>query len=108
VARRKRGRPPRQWKWLVHDVDCIRRERGCSVQDACGYLADGAFSEILPVRLPPDVIVTVNGREFLDSLGPCKIVWGKWKGMKIKTLERKYHLTKARVNGNLPQKNRPD
>jgi hypothetical protein len=47
----RRGRPPPQWRWLVHDVDCVRNERGCSVLDACGYLADGEFAETLHVFL---------------------------------------------------------
>jgi hypothetical protein len=37
-------------------------------------------------------------------LGRCKVVWGKWKGMDIKTLERKYFLEKARLNGRRPEK----
>ena len=74
----------------MHDVDRVRERRDCSVLDACGYLADGEFSETLPVR--------ING----VSLGWRKIVWGKWKGMDIQTLERKYYLEKARENARRP------
>jgi hypothetical protein len=100
----RRGRPPRDWRWLVHDVDCVREQRDCSILDACGYLADGAFSETLHVSLPANVIAKVGDRVFFDSLGPCKVVWGKWKGMNVRTLERKYFLAKAGLNGRRPKK----
>jgi hypothetical protein len=82
----RRGRPPREWRWLVHDVDCVKEQRHCGVLTACGYLADGAFSETLHVW-------------FGGQLGKCKVVWGKWKGMDVQTLERKYYWAKAQLNG---------
>jgi hypothetical protein len=83
----------------VHDVDCVRERRHCSVLNACGYLTDGEFSETLQVALSK----IYYGRVVL--LGKREVVWGRWKGMKIETLERKYHLEKAAQKS---PKNRPD
>jgi hypothetical protein len=97
MVKRKRGRPPRAWRWLVHDVDCVRRRRHCSVLAACGYLAEGDYAETLPLAVPRVVNVTVNGRA-VDSVQRVRVVWGKWRGMDPYTLERKYYLAKARKN----------
>jgi hypothetical protein len=86
----RRGRPPRAWRWLVHDVDCVRARRHCSILDACGHLADGDYAEMLPLALPRNVIMRVNGRA-VRPLEIVKVVWGRWKGMKVATLETMYY-----------------
>jgi hypothetical protein len=96
MVKRKRGRPPRAWRWLVHDVDQVRRRRHCSILDACGYLSDGNYAEILPLVASRIVNVMVNGR-VVNSVH-VRVVWGKWRGMDPYTLERKYYLAKARKN----------
>jgi hypothetical protein len=101
----RRGRPPRAWRWLVHDVDCVRQRRHCSVLAACGYLADGDYAEALPLAVSRVVTMTVNGRA-VDFMQRVRVVWGKWQGMDPYTLERKYYLEKARKHR--PQIFRPD
>ena len=62
------------------------RKYNCSVEDACGRLSDGEFSERLSIYFPQEPTLhnkTVN------------VVWGKWKGMKIDTLKRKYYQQKS-------------
>ena len=85
----KGGRPPRQWRWLTHDVDRVIAQRAwrgdsCSVPEACAFLAAGGFVEALPVY---DTATA--------TIRTAKVVWGRWDGMKVKTLVRKYRREKA-------------
>jgi hypothetical protein len=90
----KRGRPPREWRWLVHDVDRVRKQRGGSVLDACAYLAGGGFAEILPIS----TTTTITWPEGHD-VRRVHVVWGRWKGMKPETLERKYYQAQNNFRG---------
>jgi hypothetical protein len=86
----KRGPKERLWRWLVHDVENVRRNRKCSVLDACGYLADGEMPETLPVALPPPFPGAPR-----PPVRRMRVVMGRWRGMKVATLERKYYLAKG-------------
>ena len=90
MNKRERGRPPREWRWLVHDVDRVRKQRGGSVLDACSYLAAGGFpDEILPI------FTTIPQ---LGGVRKVRVVWGRWAGMKAETLEREYYRGKLPEN----------
>lgn len=94
----RRGRPARAWRWLVHDVDRVRARRDCGILEACGYLADGdEYAEILPLAMPGCVVMRINGREVRPPR-TVKVVWGRWKGMKVETLERMYYRAKAKIS----------
>jgi hypothetical protein len=91
---KKRGRPPRAWRWLVHDVDIVRRDRRCSVLDACGYLADGYMPETLLVVVPESSKAAAAAAGI--KTGRYPVVMGRWRGMEVQTLERKYYLGKKK------------
>jgi hypothetical protein len=87
----KRGRPSRLLeKWLVHDVELVKKRHNCSILNACGYLSDGDYAEELPVLLP----LTINGQVFPRGT-KARVTWGQWKGMEILTLERMYYRAKS-------------
>ena len=87
----KGGRPPRQWRWLVSDVDRVIALRGGSVSEACTFLADGGFPrEFLPVYTSKNTTIPQ-----LKGVSAARVVWGKWEGMKVDTLVRKYYREKA-------------
>jgi hypothetical protein len=83
----KGGRPPREWRWLVHDVDRVIQQRGGGVPAACAFLATGGFVETLPIYT-----TTIPQ---LQGVNAAKVVWGRWEGMKVNTLVRKYRHEKA-------------
>jgi hypothetical protein len=85
----KGGRPPRQWRWLVHDVNRVIARRGGSVSDACAFLADGGFPEVLPIYTANTTIPQLKG------VSAAKVVWGKWAGMEVPNLERRYYEQKS-------------
>jgi hypothetical protein len=83
----KAGRKARQWRWLVHDVDRVIQQQRVGVRKACTFLSNGGFpSEILPVY-------TTDPR--LEGVHSARFVGGKWEGMKVDTLVRKYRREKA-------------
>jgi hypothetical protein len=85
----KPGRPARAWRWLVHDVDIVRRDLGCSVLDACGYLADGYMPEKLQVVIPESAKAAAATAGLKE--GRHAVVMGNWRGMNVLTLERMYY-----------------
>jgi hypothetical protein len=72
------GRPPKEWYWLAHDVDLIRRQRHCTIKRACLQLAKGERPYLTRVTL---------GSGERQSV---RIQSGKWKGEKPRTLEQRY------------------
>jgi hypothetical protein len=83
----KGGRPPRQWRWLVHDVDRVIAQRGGGVRKACTFLSNGGF--------PRGTLPVYSTDPRLEGVHSARVVWGKWEGMKVDTLVRKYRREKA-------------
>jgi hypothetical protein len=94
----KRGRPTREWRWLVHDVDRVRAQRGGSVLDACAHLAGGGFAEILPISTTTTTTTTTAIWPEGCEVHRVHVVWGRWKGMRPETLERRYYEWKSSKN----------
>ena len=95
--KRGRGRPGRDWRWLVRDVEAVQKNnKNCSVEDACGRLSDGEFSEQLAIYIPKGVHALTDKAPFT---GTASVVWGQWAGMDIDTLKRKYYLAKRKKSG---------
>lgn len=88
---RRRGPQARPWRWLCHDVELVQAQRRCSIQDACGFLSEGKYPETT-VYLSAEVAQKLGvdpGTHKVRAAG------GRWKGMSVLTLERKYYKAKS-------------
>jgi hypothetical protein len=73
-------RPQKEnWFWLVHDVELIVRQRGCTVKEACRRLAKGEKPHLVRITVGP------------GDRRQAQIQSGKWKGTKPRTLEQRYY-----------------
>jgi hypothetical protein len=59
------------------------------VSDACAFLADGGFPEVLPIYTANTTIPQLKG------VSAARVAWGRWAGMRVETLVRKYYREKA-------------
>jgi hypothetical protein len=78
-AVRSAGRPKGDHQSLRVDVNEVRRQKRCSIFEACEHLSDGYHPH-------QTVLIMADGRQV-----PVRAALGKWKGKKPQTLEQRFY-----------------